>query len=293
MGGRDQMDNKCYLCKNNRFIERPGKVRDNGDLRVFECASCGLVFLSSFNHIGKDFYELSGMHSEEINLNTWLVETAVDDERRFNFLRNNIEDKSVMDFGCGNGGFLMRSKKNARFVTGVEPEIRFSDHFKKEGINVVQDINQLDAGNFDVITMFHVLEHLHDPIETLQKIEKMLSKNGQLIIETPNSNDALLGIYNSPAFSDFTYWSCHLFLYNQETLSVLVKKAGMKLNYIKQVQRYPLSNHLYWLAKGKPGGHKNYSFINSDSLNKEYGAQLASVGSCDTVIASCSKGSNK
>jgi len=282
------VDNKCYLCKNSDVVERPGKVRDNSDLKVLECRSCGLVFLSSFDHIGKDFYKLSGMHSEEIDLDAWLIETDSDDERRFNFLRNNVENKSVMDFGCGNAGFLMRSRKIARSVVGIEPELRFSDHFKKEGVNVVSDMDKLDAGNFDIITMFHVVEHLQDPIEVLQKIGKRLNKDGQLIIETPNSNDALLSVYKSSAFSSFTYWSCHLFLYNQETLSALVRKAGMKLNYIKQVQRYPLSNHLYWLAKGKPGGHKSYSFINSERLSKEYEAQLASIGACDTVIVSCS-----
>lgn len=52
----------------------------------------------------------------------------------------------------------------------------------------------------------------------------------------------------------------NLFLYNTETLAALMKKAGYKINYIKQYQRYPLSNHLYWLSKGRPGGYQKWSF---------------------------------
>jgi 2-polyprenyl-3-methyl-5-hydroxy-6-metoxy-1,4-benzoquinol methylase len=283
------MSNKCFLCKGTDIFERPGKVRDNGELKILECSTCGLVFLSSFEHIGETFYEQSGMHSGDLELKNWLVETEKDDERRFQFLKTNLENKSVLDFGCGNGGFLIKAKKTARLVAGIEPEARLSGHFNKNELSVAKDIEHLDHGDFDIITMFHVIEHLHEPIQTLKNIAKKLAKNGQIIVETPNANDALLTTYSCQAFSNFTYWSCHLFLYNQHTLSLLAKPAGLKVNFVKQVQRYPLSNHLYWLAKGRPGGHKNYYFIDSDEVNKSYETQLASVGCCDTVMISYSR----
>ena len=71
-------------------------------------------------------------------------------------------------------------------------------------------------------------------------------------------------------------------------MSALVAKAALKLNWVKHVQRYPLANHLYWLSKGKPGGHKQWNFINSESLNKQYEQQLAALGMTDTIIASIS-----
>lgn len=48
--------NKCYLCGRNEFNKRPGTVRDMSTLDILECESCGLVFLSSFEHIRKDFH---------------------------------------------------------------------------------------------------------------------------------------------------------------------------------------------------------------------------------------------
>jgi hypothetical protein len=51
------------------------------------------------------------------------------------------------------------------------------------------------------------------------------------------------------------HWSQHLFLFNTETLRLLADKAELRIVSIQQCQRYPRSNHLYWLSQGKPGGH--------------------------------------
>lgn len=69
----------------------------------------------------------------------------------------------------------------------------------------------------------------------------------------------------------------------------LINQSGLKINWIKQVQRYSLSNHLYWLSKGKPGGHKIWAFFDDKSLDEAYSHQLASIGKCDTIMASISK----
>jgi hypothetical protein len=118
---------------------------------------------------------------------------------------------------------------------------------------------------------------------------QLLGERGELIIEVPSSNDALLTLYESVEFSRFTYWSNHLYLFNHYTLQKLVQKSHLKLNWIKQIQRYPLSNHLHWLSKGRPAGHKVWSFLDNESLTKEYEFALASAGFCDTIIASVSQ----
>jgi hypothetical protein len=69
----------------------------------------------------------------------------------------------------------------------------------------------------------------------------------------------------------------------------LIKQAGLKLTWIKHIQRYPLSNHLYWLSEEKPSGDKKWNFINNDKLNAEYENQLAAIGKTDTIIAGISK----
>jgi len=53
-------------------------------------------------------------------------------------------------------------------------------------------------------------------------------------------------------------------------LKLLIEKANLKAIYIKQIQRYPLSNHLYWLSCGKPGGHQKWGFLDSYELHAAY-----------------------
>lgn len=285
MEGKEQ---PCYLCGRTHFFKRQGSVRDNPDLNILECAYCGLVFLSSFSQITENFYEQSGMHESAIQIDTWVRETEWDDTRRFEYLRRLIENKKILDFGCGNGNFLLKARTAAREVAGVEIESQFKDYFSGKGLNVVSDINEA-SGSFDVITMFHVLEHIADPAGLLEKISTKLNCNGQLIVEVPNANDSLLSLYECEPFSHFTYWSCHLFLFSEATLAQVGKKAGLKVNYVKQIQRYSLANHLHWLAKGRPGGHREWGFLDSRDLQSMYEKQLASIGRCDTILASFSR----
>jgi 2-polyprenyl-3-methyl-5-hydroxy-6-metoxy-1,4-benzoquinol methylase len=283
---------QCYLCGFTEFNKRAGSVRDKPELEIFECASCGLVFLSSFDHIKNGFYENSKMHKsqEMLDIQASLHETARDDERRFQYLKAVLTNRSLLDFGFGAGGFLLRARALAAMAHGVEPETRLRRYYQSQGFTVFQNLSEIppaiQGGGYDIITMFHVLEHISDPRSILMELSKKLTEDGQLIIEVPNASDALLELYQCDKFSRFTYWSCHLFLFTGQTLAKLANQAGLKVNYIKQVQRYPLSNHLYWLAKGLPGGHVKWNFMNSSILNEAYEKELASIGCCDTIIAS-------
>ena len=286
---------KCYLCGNTEFNERRGSVRDRQELEILECASCGLVFLSSFDHIRESFYESSEMHGETMpDVQSWLREVAWDDERRFQYLKSVLQNRKLLDFGCGAGGFLLKARELTATAYGVEPEIRLNNHYPSHRLSVFQNLSDISTDirgkrKFDIITMFHVLEHLPDPKSILGELIEMLADGGQIIVEVPNADDALLSLYNNEPFSNFTYWSCHLFLFTAKTLQMLFSQLNLKINYIKQLQRYPLSNHLYWIANGKPGGHQYWHFIDSPEINSAYEKQLAAIGKCDTIVASASK----
>ena len=284
---------KCYLCGGTKFNKRPGRVRDRPELEVFECASCGLVFLSSFDHIRYGFYESSEMHGEETpDVQAWLKDTAWDDERRFQYLKSVLPNRKLLDFGCGAGGFLLNARELAATAHGVESEKRLSNHYLSHGLTVFQNLSEIPKdirGGYDIISMFHVLEHIPEPRSILSELSEMLSDDGQIIVEVPNADDALLTLYNNKPFSYFTYWSCHLFLFTSKTLQMLFDQMDLKVNYIKQIQRYPLSNHLYWLANGRPGGHQKWHFLNSPDMHVAYENQLAAIGKCDTIMASISK----
>ena len=281
----------CYLCNSKNYFKRSGSVRDDSNIDILECSVCGLVYLSSLSHIKEGHYEESGMHSAELKIEKWLQESKEDDNRRYEFVKGKIANKTLLDFGCGAGGFIEIVKQYAKKVSGIELEKALQPSFKKRGLKVFPNMleAQKEGLKYDLITAFHVVEHLHNPKRVLKELSKLLNEEGEMIIEVPNSDDVLLTLYENNGFQNFSYWSHHLFLFNEKTMTELVKKAGLKLNWIKHIQRYPLSNHLYWMAKGKPGGHKNWSYLDSNELNFEYERQLANICKTDTIIAGVSK----
>lgn len=281
-------EDNCYLCESNKFEKLKVGVRDNPKIDVLQCENCSLVFLSSFDHINDDFYKNGGMHGGEIDVESWFKNTKDDDTRRFKFLKKQIKNKKVLDFGCGNGGFLNNAKKITQKAVGVDLQKSLQDFYAKNELEVYSSINEVSE-KFDYITIFHVLEHLPDPIELLKSMESKLSENGEIIIEVPNSNDALVTIYNNWAFMNFTYWSCHLFLFNEQTLLETIKKAGYKVNYLKHVQRYGFTNHLWWKFFKQPGGHKKLWTPNCCCINKIYSKILAKLKATDTIVVSISK----
>lgn len=275
---------KCYLCDSEIFKTRDGQVRDAPALKVLECLGCGLVTLSSLEHIQDSFYEDSGMHGVNlVSIDNWLKDTDWDDQRRFDMLKPLIKNKHLLDFGCGAGGFLNKARHVAALTNGVELEIRIQEHWRGK-INISSSIEMVN-GNFDLITAFHVVEHLANPLDALKALASRLSSEGRIVIEVPSSEDSLLTLYESDAFQRFTYWSQHLFLFNPETLRRLLEKAGLHILSIQQHQRYPISNHLHWLAKGLPGGHQRWSFLDTPELNAAYANALAAIGKCDTLLA--------
>ena len=272
----------CYLCKSDKSKVRHRGVRDDPGINVLECEDCGLVYLNTFAQISEDFYQTSQMHGDSpISMDEWLSETAADDERRFEILKSKISDKNLLDFGCGAGGFLRKCNMIANSVVGTELEERVIEFWRGK-LEIKRDIPH--QRHFDVITSFHVFEHLADPIHHLKKLKSSLTDNGCIIVEVPNADDALLTLYDSNAFKDFSYWGQHLYLYNADNLKTLAERAGFSQVTVKHIQRYPLSNHLFWLSRGMPGGHKKWNFVDQPSLNYEYSKSLAKIGKTDTLL---------
>lgn len=286
------MNNKCcYLCEGSDFKTRPGNVRDNKHLKILECNECGLVFLDGHDHITEDHYQNSGMHDFKPDYDRWLIDCKKDDSRRIDFLKPKIANKTLLDFGCGIGGFLGLASQFCKKCYGLELEVGMQESFSQRGLKVYSNYDDLLSSGlkFDIITSFHVVEHLKNPSEILKNLSQILNNNGEIIVEVPSSSDALLSLFNSVPFQNFTYWSQHLYLFNPDTFLKLSKKAELSLNWVKSIQRYPLSNHLHWLSQGLPGGHEKWSFLDSPKLTNAYEETLASLGITDTLIASLSK----
>lgn len=277
---------QCYLCGDAPVRLRHPRTRDREDIQVFECEACGLVFLSSQAQVSGAFYENSEMYGGKT---PDPLELAKGDEsdliRQTSALKSAVSGKRYLDFGSGSGGMLARLSAYTQGATGIEINRHMSNYCRtKLGLDVRDSVEDLDS-SYDVISMFHVLEHMPDPCNILRRLGQRLSPDGFIYIEVPNANDALLTLFQCESFKNFSYWSPHLFLFTDATLSTVIDRAGLKLQNLEQVQRYPLANHLYWLSQGRPGGHDHWHFLSSPALNKAYESALGKSGFCDTIVA--------
>ena len=138
---------------------------------------------------------------------------------------------------------------------------------------------------FDVITLFHVFEHLQDPLNVLRELKKKLKVNGKIIIEVPHANDFLLSIKNLKSFKKFTFWSEHLILHTEKSLRKFLKVCRFKNIQILYYQRYNFENHLGWLTFGTPGGHEFLKGTVDGKFIKDYNEYLKRSKKTDTLIA--------
>lgn len=283
------------LSTKNSFEVFNPKVRDNDKIKAYKCNRSGIILLDTISQGTETTYSNKQdfaywnqawnkghkeVHLDKSNINE-------DDIRRANLLRPMVTNKKWLDFGSGMGGALRLLKDDCLTANALEIQSGPREYLAEKGIQSFSDISSLPDENYDILTLFHVFEHLPDPIITLKNLMPKLKKNATVLIEVPNANDALLSLYESSSFKDFTLWSEHLLLHTSESLKLFIEEAGLVATCIKGLQRYSLSNHLHWLSKNKPGGHMAWSFLDSKELHSAYEATLASMGRTDTLLAYC------
>ena len=141
-----------------------------------------------------------------------------------------LGDKKLLDVGCGTGDFLKIAKDNLWDVSGVEPNSKARTIANTKTENTVYDVDQLlkfEKHSFDVITLWHVLEHLPKLKTHIEVFESLLKPNGRLVIAVPNFKSYDANYYKK-------YWAAfdvprHLWHFSQNSISKLVHQNGMQV----------------------------------------------------------------
>lgn len=94
--------------------------------------------------------------------------------------------KQILDIGCGTGDFLKELNLHGFQTTGFEPNSKAATIATQKGINLIDDYKKLPDATFDVITMWHVLEHVYDLHEQIAELKRLIKPNGVIIIAVPN-----------------------------------------------------------------------------------------------------------
>lgn len=273
------------ICSTEQPEQLQDFVRDRNDIKVLKCKKSGVIFLDRTDHIDLSHYDAKppthqhGKHRREI------ITTGDDTERRYRDFANIVRGKTWLDVGAGSGALLDRLSPLTNAYAAVEPQETAAQFLGELGHPVYRRLEDVPEASYDVITLFHVLEHLSRPDEVLRQLSTRLTKNGRLVIEVPHARDFLIDFIDCPAFRAHTFWSEHLILHTRASLQALLEYSGYKVQSIKGVQRYPLANHLYWLEAGKVGGHQHWSMLRNTRLDEAWEATLAQLDHTDTLIA--------
>jgi len=238
----------------------------------------------------KEFYEkiYRSTYNTQNAEKLWVSSMPEAQDRVSRFIPLYTKNSRILEIGCASGYFLFSVKEHVKSVTGVELTTDFVHYAQSKGLDVKESLDEVPDNSYDLIFMFHVLEHVEDPIRFLEQVKRKLSHSGKLIIEVPNVNDILVSTYKIKNHLDFYWEIAHKYYFSKDSLKKVIDRAGFRTE-IHPLQRYDLSNHMHWMQYGKPGGQGFYNPVFSQSLLDEYAKCLKSKFLCDTIYAIAEK----
>ncbi|MEC7782597.1 MAG: class I SAM-dependent methyltransferase [Bacteroidota bacterium] len=148
-------------------------------------------------------------------------------KKKVKLISSYAEKGTLLDIGAGTGDFLNQAKKSGWEVTGIEPSAAARKRAFEKGINLFEEEAEVGERKFDVITMWHVLEHVPDVEKQIEWIKNHLSIGGVLIVAVPNFNS-----YDAKYYKNFwAAWDVprHLHHFSSKSIKTLFEKNGFSL----------------------------------------------------------------
>ena len=143
------------------------------------------------------------------------------------FLLNSLktDTKTVLDFGAGTGDFLKVLKNNNWEVSGIEPSLAARKIAAKKGIDLKENLSEISNQKFDVITLWHVLEHVENLKSTIKTLKNALKPEGIILVAVPNYKS-----YDASFYKE--HWAAydvprHLWHFSQHSIYKLFSEVEM------------------------------------------------------------------
>lgn len=231
---------ECPICKSenyDEFLECADYLVTQQNFQLVKCSQCEFVFTNPRppESLIQDYYSSEDYYSHQ-KKSVSLISSV------YNMIRNiNVNNKldliskyhsaslSLLDYGCGAGVFLEAARKRSYSVAGVEPNTEARQIVTDLGMEVYtpDELDQLKNQSYDVISLWHVLEHIHCLNESFELLKAKLKSDGIMLIALPNLNSwdaqkykANWAAYDVPR---------HLYHFSKNTLSKFAEKHGMKI----------------------------------------------------------------
>lgn len=290
-GPRQPASCPCVSCGGGEVVTLAPRMRDREGFAVVACVTCGLGRLDPMPADTESYYEQEFVDTHNPGKSLQTVRTSgikvQDAERRLERLAPTLTaGTKVLEVGCHAGTFLHHAagRSPARF-TATELDRRFRDELRAEGFDVRATLDDCAPERYDVILLFHVLEHIPAAVEFLQSLGRLLVPGGRLVIEVPSLTDALLWSYNVPEFWTHYWRFAHVWYFSPAPLAQLLTRAQFRLDGVEPVQRYSLRNHLHWMNERRPGAGERFAPFVSHSMEREYREAVIRAGRTDTLWA--------
>lgn len=262
---------KCPICNSNSIrlhLRSKDFSVSKEEFSIVKCSDCEFHFTNprpEDNDLEKyyvsDHYISHNNASKSIFEKTYQLVRKFAIIRKYSLITRMIKRGSILDIGCGTGDFLSKCKRNKWDTMGIEPsDIARNKAIENHDLTVEKSTN-LDSFSrkFDIITMWHVLEHVTELNTTVAEFKRLLSNNGKVIIAVPNLKSFDCSYYKK-------YWAgydlpIHLYHFTKNSITKLFKKHGFSLLKTKGMKFD--SFYVSMLSEEHKTGKKNFfkSFI--------------------------------
>ncbi len=236
----------CPICEHDAsgvLLSVKDYTVSNQIFELVKCNSCGFVFTNDPPNefeIGK--YYQSDAYISHTNSHEGFFNKIYQSVRKLSIRQklkliqqfSHRHTGSVLDYGCGTGSFLHYMKDNGWNVTGIEPDPSAQEKASKlisEKILPPAALSALESNHFDVVTLWHVLEHVHSLKNVIKELKRVLKKGSILVIAVPNHTS-----WDAQHYKE--YWAAydvprHLYHFSPMTMHQLLKNAGFEKRVVK------------------------------------------------------------
>lgn len=234
------MNNKCPWCGSDKAqinLWLKDDFLSKEDFHICECLNCGLLYTMprpSKEKIG-EYYKSEEYYSHQENKKGFIPRLyenvkKVNLKHKYELATKGLTTGKLLDIGCGVGDFLHTAEAHGWQCTGVEPSEEakaIARQRTQAKLLSSEDQEQLPDASFDVITMWHVLEHVDDLRWQVTQLQRLIKPNGRIVIALPNYKS-----YDGQFYKE--HWAAydvprHLSHFNRTTIAKILKTNDLKL----------------------------------------------------------------
>ena len=237
----------CNFCKSDDYLFLFSLDKFKIPFTIVKCRRCGLIYqnprpnpdlIKSF--YSKDYYtgKSSVSYVKEYEKEKFII------DERLKIIERMKSPGRLLDIGCYSGIFLDVAQKRGWDSYGIDISPFIVEIAKARGLKIflgeVSDIN-FKNNFFDLITLYEVIEHLSDPLESLMQIHRILKDDGLVIIQTANM-DSLRAKFLER--KEYYFLPVHLYYFTKKIIIRMLKKAGFEIFKIYNGSEFNISTEL-------------------------------------------------